>query len=286
MIRGVITLLFVILFLLVTSPLLLALWLWHKASPDSAWRVSHRILSWAVTMIQRLVGVRLVVRGLENIPRDRALIYMGNHRSFFDVLCTLPLLPGPTSYIGKKEFSRIPLLSTWMSCLDVLFLDRKNTREGLKMVLEAIGMLGRGHSIFIYPEGSRSKTDSMLPFHGGSFKIAGKSGAPIIPVAISNSSRALEDQFPRLPWTRKSTLILTFGPAIETADLDRQAIRRLPDQVRSCLAGMLLENGEVWQHEASTRELREFAAGKASPSNPGVSLQDAGLSAPPQPLPR
>ena len=272
MIRGVITLLFVILFLLVTSPLLLALWLWHKASPDSAWRVSHRILSWAVTMIQRLVGVRLVVRGLENIPRDRALIYMGNHRSFFDVLCTLPLLPGPTSYIGKKEFSRIPLLSTWMSCLDVLFLNRKNTRDGLK--------------IFIYPEGSRSKTDSMLPFHGGSFKIAGKSGAPIIPVAISNSSRALEDQFPRLPWTRKSTLILTFGPAIETADLDRQAIRRLPDQVRSCLAGMLLENGEVWQHEASALELREFAAGKASPSNPGVSLQDAGLSAPPQPLPR
>ena len=207
MIRGIITLLFVILFLLVTSPLLLALWLWHKASPDSAWRVSHRILSWAVTMIQRLVGVRL-------------------------------------------------------------------------------DMLGRGHSIFIYPEGSRSKTDSMLPFHGGSFKIAGKSGAPIIPVAISNSSRALEDQFPRLPWTRKSTLILTFGPAIETADLDRQAIRRLPDQVRSCLAGMLLENGEVWQHEASARELREFAAGKASPSNPGVSLQDAELSAPPQPLPR
>ena len=228
-------------------------------------------------MIQRLVGVRLVVRGLENIPRDRALIYMGNHRSFFDVLCTLPLLPGPTSYIGKKEFSRIPLLSTWMSCLDVLFLDRKNTREGLKMVLEAIDMLGRGHSIFIYPEGSRSKTDSMLPFHGGSFKIAGKSGAPIIPVAISNSSRALEDQFPRLPWTRKSTLILTFGPAIETADLDRQAIRRLPDQVRSCLAGMLLENGEVWQHEASARELREFAAGKASPSNPASVCRTRGF---------
>lgn len=282
MIRSFLTILFVVLFLLLTSPLLLVLWLWHKASPNSAWRISHRVLSWAVTVIQRLVGVRLIVCGLENIPQDRAVIYMGNHRSFFDVLCTLPLLSGPTSYIGKREFARIPLLSGWMSCLDVLFLDRKNTREGLKMVLKAIDMLERGHSIFIYPEGSRAKTDSMLPFHGGSFKIAGKSGAPIIPVAITNSSRALEDQFPHLPWTRKSTLILTFGPAIETAGLDRQTIRLLPSQVRTRLAGMLLDNGELWKQEASTRELREFTAGKASPSNPGASQQDAGFSLEPQ----
>lgn len=275
MIRGIITILFLLLFLLLTSPLLLGIWLWRKLSPEGAWRLAHRILSPTLKLIQKLVGVRLIVRGLDNIPRDRAVIYMGNHRSFFDVICSLPCLPGPTSYIGKKEFSKIPLLSAWMSCLGVLFLDRRNPREGLKMVLEAVDLLGRGRSIFIYPEGSRSRTNSMLPFHAGSFKIAGKSGAPIVPVAISNSSRALEDRFPRFPWTRKSTIILSFGPVIETDGLDRQEIRRLPDRVRACLTDMLLANGELWQQEASRRELREYASGKASPSNPGISSDDA-----------
>lgn len=86
-----------------------------------------------------------------------------------------------------------------MKNLHCLFLDRDNIKEGMKTILTAIEKAKNGISICIFPEGTRNKTsDTFLPFHEGSFKIAEKAGVPIIPMTIVNSAAVFEDQFPKI----------------------------------------------------------------------------------------
>ena len=135
--------------------------------------------------------------GFENIP-DEPVLFIGNHRSFFDILLTYSRCPRLTGYVAKKEMEKIPLLSTWMRFVYCLFLDRKNPKEGLKTILQAIDYVKQGISICIFPEGTRNKGEelSMLPFKEGAFKIATKTGCAIVPISMNNTAAIFENQFP------------------------------------------------------------------------------------------
>ena len=93
----------------------------------------------------------------ENAAADVPVLYIGNHRSFFDVPITYPRCPIRTGYIAKKEMEKVPLLSTWMKRLHCLFLDRNDLRQGLKTILTAIEKVKSGISICIFPEIHRTK---------------------------------------------------------------------------------------------------------------------------------
>ena len=132
--------------------------------------------------------------GEENVPKNQPVLYIGNHRSYFDIVLTYARCPDLTGYIAKKEMQKIPFLSRWMKFLYCLFLDRTDIKAGLKVILTAIDQIKSGISIMIFPEGTRGKGSSdldLLPFHEGSFKIATKTGCPIIPVCINHSSEIL-----------------------------------------------------------------------------------------------
>ena len=79
-----------------------------------------------------MAGVTVEVRGYENIPQDRPVLYVGNHRSYFDILVGYTTVPGLMGFVAKKEMEKIPLLSKWMLNVNCLFLDRNNIKEGLK----------------------------------------------------------------------------------------------------------------------------------------------------------
>ena len=116
------------------------------------------------------------------------------HRSFFDILLTYSRCPRLTGYVAKKEMEKIPLLSTWMRYLHCLFLDRDNIKEGLKPSDRNRKDQIR-YSICIFPEGTRNRGRmnwKLLPFHEGSFKLATKSGCPIIPIAMNNTAEIFE----------------------------------------------------------------------------------------------
>ena len=131
-----------------------------------------------------------------------------------------------TGYIAKKEMLSYPLLRTWMKRLYCLFLDRENPKEGLKTILQAIDYVKRGISICIFPEGTRNTGEelSLLPFHAGSFKIAEKTGCPIIPVSMNNTISIFEKQFPRI---RKTHVIIEYGKPIYPNELDKETKKRL-----------------------------------------------------------
>lgn len=198
MFRFIIVALFVILFLILSTPLMLAEWIIGKWNPDLKSRSSLAIVNWAFRWVIRLSGVKVVVKGEENIPKDTAVLYVGNHRSYYDIILTYVRVPRPTGYVAKIEMLKIPLLSIWMKNLHCLFLDRKDIKQGLKTILAGVDLVKNGISVCIFPEGTRNKTkDTFLPFHDGSFKIAEKGGVPVIPMSIVNSSAVFEDHMPK-----------------------------------------------------------------------------------------
>ena len=138
-------------------------------------RISYAIVQWVLKTCLFIAGTKLEVIGLENVPRDRAVLYVGNHRSIFDILINYSLLPPLMGFVSKKEMKKYPFLNHWMKLVNCLFLDRDNIKEGLKTILEGVEQMKNGISMFIYPEGTRAKSDdAMIEFKEGSFKIAEK----------------------------------------------------------------------------------------------------------------
>ena len=140
MIRFILCVIVVVGFLILSIPILLVEWIIGKFNPMAKEISSLRIVQAVFRFILWVAGVKLTVIGEENVPTDTPVLYIGNHRSFFDVPITYPRCPIRTGYIAKKEMEKVPLLSTWMKRLHCLFLDRKDIKQGLKTILAAIEM--------------------------------------------------------------------------------------------------------------------------------------------------
>ncbi len=244
MIRFIITVLFVIFFLILSSPLLLVEWIIGKWNPKAKEKSSLAIVNWAFGCVIWLSGANVIVLGEENIPKDCSVLYVGNHRSFFDVILTYVRVPRPTGYIAKKEMLRYPLLLHWMKNLHCLFLDRDNIKEGLKTILAGVDLIKSGISVCIFPEGTRNRVaDTFLPFHEGSFKIAEKGKAPIIPMTIVNSAAIFEDHFPKI---KKATVVIEYGKPIDIEDLDKDTRKSLSTYVGNIISDTYFKNKEKY----------------------------------------
>lgn len=219
MIRFILVAFFLISFLILGIPILIVEWIIGKFNPDLKNKSSQRIVQYAFKIILFISGVKLTVKGFENIPKDKAVLYIGNHRSYFDIVITYSLCPGLTGYVAKKEMEKIPLLSTWMKYLHCLFLDREDMKEGLKTILTGIDYIKHGISICIFPEGTRNSGDKMLPFKEGSLKMADKTGCPVIPMALTNTRDIFENHFPKI---KKTHVILEYGEPIYPKELSKE----------------------------------------------------------------
>ena len=244
MIRFLLVVIFVVLFLVLSIPLLVAEWIIGKFNQDLKDRSSLAIVNWAFRQVIRIAGTKVIVLGEENVPKDTAVLYVGNHRSYFDILLTYVRVPRPTGYVAKKEMAKYPLLSNWMRYLHCLFLDRQNVKEGLKTILTAIDKVKSGISICIFPEGTRNKTaDTFLPFHEGSFKIAEKGDVPIVPMTLVNAADIFEDHLPRI---KKTTVVLEYGKPIYVKELDKETRKSLSTYVSGMIAETYFRNKEKY----------------------------------------
>lgn len=243
MIRLIITLIFVILFLLVSIPILCVEWLIRKCSRQAADFSSLRIVQWAFKVIIGISGVRLTVIGEENVPKGEAVLYVPNHQSYYDIILTYARCPGLTGYVAKDSMIRIPIFSSWMKRLYCLFLNRENLKEGLKTILVGIEQMKQGISMCIFPEGTRNRNyQEMMPFKEGSLKMAEKSGCPIIPIAITNSAEIFENHLPRI---KPCHVILQYGEPIRIQDLTKEQRKFLGAYTRDKIQAMLDTHGEL-----------------------------------------
>ena len=242
MIRFILVCIVVIGYLILSIPILLVEWIIGKFSPVTKDISSLRIIQAVFRFILRITGAKITVIGEENVPKDTPVLYIGNHRSYFDILLTYSRCPIRTGYIAKKEMEKIPLLSTWMRYLHCLFLDRKDIKQGLKTILTAVDKVKSGISICIFPEGTRNRNKDeldMLPFHEGSFKIATKANCPIIPIAISNSANIFEAHFPKIS---PAKVVVEYGKPIYPDELSKEDKKHVGEYTQNVIREMLIKN--------------------------------------------
>ena len=241
MIRFIFVALFLFLYLILGIPVYLILRLVCKINKKAGDYASLRLVQWAFRVILKISGTEITVIGEENVP-DEAVLFVGNHRSYFDIVLSYSRCPIRTGYIAKKEMERYPLLSNWMRYLHCLFLDRKDIKQGLKTILTAIEKIKSGISICIFPEGTRNKNKDeleLLPFHEGSFKIASKSGCAIIPMAMNNTAEIFEAHMPKIKSTH---VVLEYGKPIYVKELSKEDQKHLGTYTQNIIYEMLEKN--------------------------------------------
>ena len=240
MFRFIFVAIFLILYLILSIPVFFVEWLIGKFNPHARDISSLRIVQWGFKVILKMTGVKVTVIGEENVP-DEPVLFIGNHRSFFDILLTYSRCRNLTGYVAKKEMEKIPLLSKWMLNVNCLFLDRNNIKEGLKTILAGIEKVRRGVSVWIFPEGTRNKNEQLsdlLPFKEGSLKIAEKSGCPVVPVAIKGTAEVFEKHIPLIC---PSHVVIEFGEPFIVKELDPENRKFVGAYTREKIAGMLSE---------------------------------------------
>lgn len=217
----------------ISLPILLTAWLIGLFNMKGRDAITMWVVRWSFKAVMVMAGVKAHISGYENIPKDKAVLYIGNHRSFFDVLSSYTLFPGMTSFIAKKQFEKVPMLSWWMKLLHNLFLDRDDIKQGLQTILTAIEYVKGGMSVVIFPEGTRNKTEEdILPFHEGSFKISTKTDCPIIPMTMYNMSAVFEDHFPQL---KPQHVFVDFGKPIIPSELEPEQRKHIGVYVRGIM---------------------------------------------------
>src|SRR6202453_1325218 len=148
----------------------------------------YRVAMWITNAGVRAAGIKIDIGGFENIPPGRSCIFMSNHVSNLDPPVTIPLLPGRSSVLLKKELMNIPILGRAMRMAKFVPVERGSRRDAAQAsVAAAADALRSGLHMLVYPEGTRSLDGRLSAFKKGPFFLAQETKAPIIPVAVSGT---------------------------------------------------------------------------------------------------
>lgn len=176
----------------------------------SKWTL-YGFVSWFAGTICSLAGARVTVKGLENIPQQGSVVFVGNHQSMFDIPVMVAKVNRPIGFIAKEEMRKVPVLSSWIVALGSFFLPRGESRKSLEVVIQASKLLKEYcHALVIFPEGTRSEDGSIRAFKPGSLKIAMRSGASLVPFAIDKTYELMPKG---RNWFIPQDVTLTFFPA-------------------------------------------------------------------------
>jgi len=148
----------------------------------------YRVAMWVTNAGVRAAGIKIEISGFENIPAGRSCIFMSNHVSNLDPPVVLPLLPGRSSVLLKKELMNIPILGRAMRMAKFVPVERGSRRDAAQASVEsAADALRSGLNILVYPEGTRSLDGRLAIFKKGPFFLALETQAPIVPIALSGT---------------------------------------------------------------------------------------------------
>lgn len=138
--------------------------------------------------VVELLDVQLVATGGEQVPTDRAYVYMSNHQSHLDIPILYASLPSRTiRMLAKKELFEIPLWGRGLRAAEFVEVDRGDHSKAIAAIDEAARLMADGVSIWLAAEGTRSRTGAIGKLKKGGFHLALDTGSPIVPVAIKGT---------------------------------------------------------------------------------------------------
>ena len=251
MIRIAAVLITVICFLIFGIPLLIFEQILAKLDPKKQGRQCRLIIQGVFRGLLKITGTRITAYGTENIPDDEAVLFVGNHRSDFDILIAYSFVKTETGFIAKAEIGNVPLLRQWMKNIKCLFLDRSDIKQGLKTILDAAAQIGSGISVWVYPEGTRNRNEDptkLLPFHDATLKIASKSKCRVIPVAMLGTDDIFEKHFPSV---RPADVTVRFGEPVSLEKLPPECRKKPGKYFEELISRMI---GELQEEVKKERE--------------------------------
>ena len=143
---------------------------------------------WFGREVVKLLEIDLIATGADRVPTDRAYVYMSNHQSHLDIPMLYATLPSRTiRMLAKKELFKIPLWGRGIRAAEFVEVDRSNHARAMASIEYAARLLRDGVSIYLAPEGTRSRTGSIGKLKKGGFHLAKDTGTPIVPVAVSGT---------------------------------------------------------------------------------------------------
>jgi len=188
--------------------------------------------TWA-WLVLRVSGIRVVVRGRENVEPGRRYVILSNHQSHFDIPSLVTSLGEPYRWVIKKELRRIPLFGHALAASRNIFIDRSDSSSAMRSIQEGAAQLPEGTGMLFFPEGTRSRDDNMLPFKKGAFVAAQDSGMPILPVTVNGSRRCLPKGSAVF---RPGTIEVVIHPPIPERTVQGESLDDLMERTRRVIA--------------------------------------------------
>jgi 1-acyl-sn-glycerol-3-phosphate acyltransferase len=233
-VRSILTYVVVSLYVLSVGPIGMAIAIVFKAK-GLLYELGHAGVWLALTF----AGIRYRVIGREHVPPNRAVVFCSNHQSNVDPPVLFQALHRRLHILYKAELSKLPVLGRALQIGGFIPVPRENRDEAFKAIERAAESIRVGNSFLIFPEGTRSRTDELLPFKKGGFVMALTAQAPIVPVAVSGGRASMR----KGSWVvRPVDVEVRIGPAVETAGMTADDRDRLIAIVRERITQLLRES--------------------------------------------
>lgn len=217
MLRLIIAIILEAIYFFITLPFGLIGLLLGLINKKIQYKIGQFIVVGASWLVYHINGAQLTVTGQDLIPKDQTVLFVGNHKSLIDIPLLLMHTQKRIAFVAKDSLKNVPPINLWMVFIGCLFLDRTNLRKGAATIKQGINKLKEGHSLVIFPEGTRSPDEEMLEFKRGSLKLASKANVLVVPFAIKGTNEIFEDHGFKF---RKWPVMLAFGQAIDINALD------------------------------------------------------------------
>jgi 1-acyl-sn-glycerol-3-phosphate acyltransferase len=216
----------------------------RETPPENDSKFFRIIAKLYIDMAIRLGRIELRTEGLEKIPREGRFMLVCNHLNELDPAVMLHCFPdSQLAFISKKENKYLPIISQVMHKLMCPLIDRENDREALKTILRCIDMLKQDKvSIGVFPEGYVSLDGRLRHFRGGVFKIAQKTGVPIVVCTIRNTKKAMRDLFAM----RKTWIEMHLVDVVDAEEVKATATMDMAERVYEI---MIRDLGETYRSE-------------------------------------
>ncbi|MCA1565518.1 MAG: 1-acyl-sn-glycerol-3-phosphate acyltransferase [Acidobacteria bacterium] len=204
-----------------------------------AWLLGRRewvypIALWGARQWLCLSGMRVRVRGLEQLDPRQTYIFIANHRSYLDTATLFAYTGRRIGLFAKKELLKVPILGVGMGFVNIMAIDRSNRERALATVRSATERIRSGVSFGVFAEGTRARPGQLLPFKKGAFYMAIETGVSVVPVAMKNTDRLMGKGEGT---ARPGTIEMVILPPVETKGLSTdEDVKRLMAEVRSRIA--------------------------------------------------